>query len=285
MSDLSRAQLEAEETTVIVSFPVTLEDVRTQLAPLRSVSFLESYDAGKRALATCRGLRGEIEKRRKFLKADSLAYGREVDRVAGLLEQAVREVETPLSADKDAVDAAKAAEKERKVREAREANEAAFRAAQAEREATLKRELEQREAEVARERAANEAARKVLEQEKATARAQIEAEKAAMRAELETLRKEKAAREAEERAARRAKEIAAEQAETELREREFEAQRQKRLAELEPDKVKVRAFAERIAALAAQAPQVHDGAAKSLVYEAVVVLQDAAHVLRQWEST
>lgn len=178
------------QTTIVAAFPVTRDDITSQLAPL-STSFDESYKDGVKAIATCRTLRGKVEQRRKELKADAITFGREVDRVAKDLVALVEATEEPLKARKQAIDDAKAAEK---------------RAAE---EARLKAERERLEAEAAEQRAAQEAQLKA-EREK------LEAERAELdraRAELEELRAEKKRRDAIETAERATAQLEAQAAE------------------------------------------------------------------------
>jgi len=67
-----------------------------------------------------RGLRGKVERHRKALKIDALAWGRKVDAEAKRITAALVEIETPLKALKQADDDRVAAEKAEKERIAQE---------------------------------------------------------------------------------------------------------------------------------------------------------------------
>jgi fused signal recognition particle receptor len=231
-------------TSLTLSYPVTPEAISTALDVYRGHSFETPvlYKAGSKAIAHCRDLRVSIEERRKLLKADSLAYGREVDRIAKQLTELVEAVEKPLKAAKQEVDDAK----ERAKREAALAEQ---RRIEAEAREKLEAEAEQHRAQRAAEEKRLFAERAELEQERARM--------AAERAELEQLRKDAAARrealEAQESAAKaeraaqeRAERLKAEAEEARLNQLEHDRQRAKRLAALQPDQDKLNQLARAI---------------------------------------
>jgi fused signal recognition particle receptor len=118
--------IQTESTELPVVYQFTVEEVRLRLAVFRDIDVQTpaGYKTAVRALAVCRSLRGDIESRRKELKAGALEYGRRVDSAARELCEAVGSVELPLKEDKSTVDAEKArlkAEREEAERVAREA--------------------------------------------------------------------------------------------------------------------------------------------------------------------
>ena len=115
-----------QESDLPVVYQFTVEEVRQRLAVFRDIDVQtpSGYKTAVRALAVCRSLRGDIEARRKELKAGALEYGRRVDSAARELCEAVGATEQPLKEEKSAVDAEKArqkAEREEAERVAREA--------------------------------------------------------------------------------------------------------------------------------------------------------------------
>lgn len=184
----------------------------------------KGYDIVVKAIADCRNTRGDIEKRRVFLKADSLAYGRKVDRVAKELTALVESIEDPLRAKKGAADEVKAlikAEKEAAERAIVEAQQRAEREAEEARLADERLRLEAEQAELRRQREKYEAEANAFREEQAAV-ARAEANRLAVeRADL--LMRLQLAEDA-----RRAEEHA------------------RRAAELAPDPDKVRAFAKAI---------------------------------------
>lgn len=253
---------EVVESGPIVVYQYTVSELRSQLSQYSNARFdsPSEYRTGTKALAVCRSLRGEIEAKRKELKAGALEYGRRVDAVAKELLSVVTEVESPLKELKSAVDA----EKERLKREAEEAalralEEEARKKREAE-EAVLRAEREAEEARLAEERRALEEERRAIEEQRAKAAAEqaaaaeaarIEREKAAaeQRAAAEQLAEERRAVEAER--ARLAREEAERQAlaeavlkaeEERVREAERKAALAARLDALRPDRNKARAY-------------------------------------------
>jgi hypothetical protein len=287
-------------TSIVVAYPFTPEALAEEVEKLRGLGFSTpaQYKDGVKAIATCRQFRVAIEERRKLLKQDSLEYGRKVDAVAKQLTAIVEAVEEPLKVCKLEVDNAKA--------EAKRAAEAAERA-RVEAEIRAKREAEENELAVKRladeerirqERAALEAERAALAEDQCRQAAVIAAEREAARlerekarAEIAELRAEREKREAqrseaeaEKRALELAERMRAEEEERRLNAMEYERQRQARLAALEPDRVKLRAFAEHLAQTFAQErPQLTDPYAKGLVDDLWNDLGDWCEQLRTWE--
>lgn len=250
----------------------------------------EKYKAVAAGIGRVRTLRVAVEKTRKELKADALAYGRKVDGEAKRITAKLLEIEEPLKLTKQAVDDEKARikrEKEEAERKAREAEEARLRAEQeakeraererikAEQEAEQKRldaeraELEkqrlaqeaelrkQREAEQERQRIAQEKAdaeRKAEEEKLRVEREKIEAQQREEQARIEAERKKVEAerlRLEHEKFEREAKE----RAEREAKEKAEREAEEKRLAEIEAKKEQERLLAmrpdvEKVAAIA-----------------------------------
>lgn len=150
------------------------------------------YELARVAIGNCRTMRGAVEGTRKILKADSLAYGRNVDAAAKELKDAILAIETPLKVKKAVIDDEKAAAREAKKAEARakvEAELAAEREAEKARAAEALAELQRQQAESARiaaeATARAEAAEQTLEQERAQAKKEKAAAEASAKAEQE----------------------------------------------------------------------------------------------------
>lgn len=252
-----------------VSYPITADQIVADLTPLLA---LEKPAEVVKAIATCRGLRVQVEDRRKLLKADSLEYGRRVDEAAKLLTAAILRYEEPLKERKAKHDAAKAeakraaeqAERERLMAEERAKIEAERAAAQQEAEIQAKRRAaEERQLELRREAMRREkeqaeaellAMRRQVEAERAESQRILrEAEQARLAAE-ETLSKIEREKEAERTRARLAAEAEEQRLEREKHERELSA----KIEAAQPDVVKLHAWAARIAGLSQGAPQCVD---------------------------
>jgi chromosome segregation ATPase len=164
----------------IVVYQFTVDELRHQLSRYADAEFATpaQYRDGTKALSVCRTLRGDIESKRKELKAGALEYGRSVDSVAKGLVAAVEEVELPLKARKAVVDDEKERLKREKEEAERAAREAELRAQREAEEAKLRAEREAEEARLAEERAALEAERRKLAEEQARQRAERDAEEA-----------------------------------------------------------------------------------------------------------
>lgn len=167
------------------------------------------------AIADCRDRRVAVEKRRKELKADALAYGKMVDSRAKDITLALEAIEEPLKKIRYEIDDAKAAEKRAQEELER------LRIVTEERK---RRESE--EAEAARVKAEKDAA-EAAEREKV--RLEQEAEAARLAEERKKLDAERAAAEAEQQKQRDA--LAAQQREIEAERQRMAAIEAKRLAD------------------------------------------------------
>ncbi len=272
----------------------TIEAKRAEYAAL-SADSPAGYESVRVAIAHCRTTRVGIEKKRKELKADSLKYGRQVDRVAWELTSLIEDLEAPLKAKKAVID-------DEKTRAKLEAEAARKRAIEetirAEREAEEARQREEREAEEARLRAEREAEeerlreerekfaeeRRIAQEAQRVERERLEAEEARLRAEREKIEaarreveaaREKASREEFERQAKilaeeeartwaEAERIAAEEAR--VAEAERKARAAERLEALRSDQEKVAGFANAI--LAIMPPEVSDPEVGRLLVDA-----------------
>lgn len=271
----------------IVVYQFTVEELRHQLARYADAEFATpaQYRDGTKALAVCRTLRGDIESKRKELKAGALEYGRRVDGVAKQLTAAVEEVESPLKARKATVDEEKDRVRREKEEAERAAREEELRAQREAEEAKLRAEREAEEARLAEERAALEAERRKLAEEQARQRAEraaeearfaaerdaeeqalaherrkLEAERRAIeeqrrQAELDELERRAIAR-AEQEGRERASREAIEAEETRVREAERQAALALRLDALRPDKERALDYLDRL--LSVDAPSVSD---------------------------
>jgi chromosome segregation ATPase len=269
--EAERAAVEPEGSNVhrLVRFHVTIKDIEPLREQYAAITFddLKGYEAGRKAIAHCRGTRTRIDKRRKELVADALAYHRNVNAVAKELTAAIESIEDPLQAKKDAVDLEKARikreaeeakqrELEEKIRAEREAEEARLKAERdaedarrrAEQEAEQARLTEERKAlEGERERARVESER--IEKEQAAKRLELDAEAERLKAERERIaaqnraeeeriaeerrQLEEAKRKVEREEAERQAKIRAEQEAKERAERERVEAEERRVAEIE----------------------------------------------------
>lgn len=279
-------------TTQIVEYQVNAETIREWGAKFAGLTCdnAEGYEETRKAIAVLRSTRTGIEKRRKELNADALAWQREVNRVAEELTQAIEPIEAGLKAKKAVVDeererikrekeAAEKAAVEAEIRAKREAEEAALRAQREAEEARLAAEREAHrieaerlaaeraafEAEQAKIAAAQRAEAERLERERAAEAHRVAKERAALEAErravedakraaehAEALRQAKIAAEAE--ALARAAREKREAEEARVKEAERQAELAARLEALKPDAEKLAAFAKKIRAL--KAPEV-----------------------------
>jgi hypothetical protein len=258
----ANAQTEADLVAPPIRYELSPADIEAKREAYASLSAQtrNGYELVRLAIADCRSMRVEVEKRRKSLKAGVLDYGRKIDSVAAQLTDMLEELEQPLRLKKSAVDeerervkreAEEARQKEiaDKIRAEHEAQQAVFQAARDAEVARLTEEraqLEKERAALAAERAAadevvrverelaDEARRKVEAQE----RAAREIEEARMAAERRAMEEERRALAAERHAAQVARERAEaqERAEAEAKarvERERIAAEEARVAELE----------------------------------------------------
>jgi hypothetical protein len=203
------------------TFIITIKDRVLAFPPATEKA---GYELRRCAIADLRKIRGQIEVRRKELKAADLDHGRMVDSFAKHWNAEILSIEEPLRLEKEAVDQAKEAEKK--------AREAKIRAQQEE-EARYRIALEE-----GRLRAIREADESRIREEHAKREIELAAERAKLREAAERLRKIE-----DEQAKARAKADAIHQErvkEIERREREAEAKQQQarmvseaRLAQIE----------------------------------------------------
>jgi hypothetical protein len=111
----------------IVTYSITdagIAKLKADYLPLvvRSVMDMVGYDACRKARIEVKGLRVDIEKRRKELKAESLEFGRRVDAKAKALMEPLTAIESHLQSQQDIVDN----EKKRLVQEEERRAEAQF---------------------------------------------------------------------------------------------------------------------------------------------------------------
>lgn len=261
-------------TTIQVAYPITPEGIGARLDQYRGYAFdtPENYKSGVLAIRSCRELRVEIEERRKFLKADSLAYGREVDRVAGILTGLIQNVEGPLQASKQLVDDTKKREKEAKAAAERQAIEDQLLAARAVEEAIARAARAEEEKALAAQRAELAAERKAAQ-----------AELAKIRAEREAL--DKAQREAD--AVVMAKAIAerklAEAEEARIHQLEWAETQRKRQAALAPDAEKLKLYAEEVHKLLYRQPTLASNEAQAVLVAVSALLSKAQLLLEGWK--
>lgn len=284
----------AEVSTIVVAYPVSPEEIEAKRAEYAALTFdtPKAYAAGMQALAQCRSTRTQIEDRRKYLKADSLAYGRRVDSVAKELVALVESIEEPLRLKRAAADEAKAramAEKEaeerrvleEKLRAEREAEEARLRAEREAEEARLAVERERlaaERAELAEQRRREDEARAVEEArllaERRAQDAALRAERHKLEAERRQLEEERERAELERRARLKAESDRAAAEDARVAELERQAERERRIAELQPDLVKLAAFAGALRAITG--PSCASDAAKAQVTAALGRIARAA---------
>lgn len=286
METLTPAVVDASEPQTpalrVITYPTSEDAIASLRAKFEGLSAesRDGYEQIRVGISALRSTRTAIEQRRKELKADALAYGRDVDAKAKRLTELVAAIETPLQAKKDAVDEAKAKQRqaeeearldvlreelrlkqeadERRLAEERaklDAERAQLDAARAEQErqdAEVRAIREQMEAKARAEREAEEAAAR---REREAQEAKLKAERDAIEAERRKLAEERQAAEraeAERQAAIRAEQAARERVERERREAEEarvrEAERQAalkaRLEALRPDVDKLLDFVE-----------------------------------------
>lgn len=255
------------EAALTVQYETTEEQIALLGASLKGVTFgtPEDYKNGVKHIAQVRGLRTAVEKRRKELKADSVAYGKRVDAAAHKLTDLIEAIEAPLLAGKKAVDDEEARlklEKERADIIALEAENTRKREA-AEAAARVAREAdEKRIAEAAAKLAADQA--RAAEANKAIAEQQrIESERLALeKKKIDAQQSAVAAQQAEiERQAKEAARIGAERCQREEAERQAIADAETarveaaRLEAMKPEIERVRGFAVSVRAFALTLPE------------------------------
>jgi hypothetical protein len=195
-----------------------------------------------------------VEKRRKELKADSLAYGRQVDAVARKLDTAARAIVADMQAEMKAVDDAEAAKK-------REAEEAAQRAVEEAERTRLAKIDADHQAALAAEREKNRAETERLTLER-IAQARERAEIDAARRALDDMRRANEQAEADRQTAIRVERETRERIE---REQIEAAERQRRLEAMQPDAAKLRNYAVGIRRVVAAAPTMDTRQARDML--------------------
>lgn len=102
-----------DETGVIVEYGITdaaIAELRERLGGLKIVT-AEDYKTVAGAIAEVRTLRVGVDKKRKELKADAMAWGKKVDVEAKRITEQLVEIEGPLKLERTRVDDEKEAEK------------------------------------------------------------------------------------------------------------------------------------------------------------------------------
>lgn len=103
---------------MVIEYNITdaaIEKLSKQFSPLE-ITDTKSYKAVQIAIGEVRGYRISVERTRKELKKDALAYGRKVDTEAKRITALLLSIEEGLKAKKQVVDDQKAAEKAEKAR-------------------------------------------------------------------------------------------------------------------------------------------------------------------------
>lgn len=161
----------------------------------------KSYEVVKKARATMRSGRTELDRRRKSLKADAIAYGKLVDSEAAKIVEAILEVENPLANEIERYEQERDAARLAAEQAEREKIEAEIRAKQEAEEAERQRILAEQQATIDAQRAELEAARKQMAEARAAEeerrRKEQEAEDERRRIEAEKLERERAELQAE----------------------------------------------------------------------------------------
>ena len=181
-----------------VVFNIALAEVAKLGEQFRGLTATDnkSYEIVKRARATMRSGRTELDRRRKALKADAVAYGKLVDSNAKQIGEAILEVENPLANESERYETERDAARLAAEEAERQKIEAEIRAKQEAEEAERQRIIKEQEAQLEAQRAELAAARKQIDEarnaEAERQRLAREAEEAKQRAEREQLEKERA---------------------------------------------------------------------------------------------
>lgn len=123
----------------------------------------DNYEKGRRAIAHMRSTRTGVDKRRKVLNEDALAWQRRVNAKAKEITSLIAEIEDPLQAAKDTVD--RSAEDARRAAE--DAERAKIRAEQETKLAAERAEFEEKQRLAAEENVKLDEARRAFEAERA----------------------------------------------------------------------------------------------------------------------
>lgn len=151
----------------------TRDAIESTFGAYKSITFdtPENYERGRRAIAHMRSTRTGVDKRRKALNEDALAWQRRVNAKAKEITALIAEIENPLQEAKDLVD--RSAEEARRAAE--DAERARIRAEQEAKLAAERAEFEERQRLAAAETAKLDEERRAFEAE----RAEFERQKAA----------------------------------------------------------------------------------------------------------
>ena len=96
----------------VIKYSVTeqsLKEIEEQYHPSlipADLSDKENYEMVRKGIAHVRGLRGDVESKRKELKKDALEFGRKVDEAAKQIKDRLLAVETPMKEAKQNYDTA-----------------------------------------------------------------------------------------------------------------------------------------------------------------------------------
>ena len=117
-------EIAIQPSTQIVTYSVTSEEIDKLAAEYNEVptdlTVKANYEKCRMATSTIRGLRGDVEKRRKELKADALEWGKKVDGQAKAITERLLAIEGPFAtAKKDFDTAAEIAKREALLAEER----------------------------------------------------------------------------------------------------------------------------------------------------------------------
>lgn len=111
--------------TAVIKYDITdkaIDSMKAKYDPLKIINIkdMAGYEMVRAALADVRTKRTDVEKKRKDLKADALAWGRKVDAEAKRITLRLMEIETPLQIEKARIDAEVQRIKEEKAEKERE---------------------------------------------------------------------------------------------------------------------------------------------------------------------
>ncbi len=156
----------------------------------------KSYEVVKKARATMRSGRTELDRRRKSLKADAIAYGKLVDSEAAKIVEAILEIEEPLAKEIERYETERDAARLAAEEAERQKIEAEILAKQQAEEAERQRVIQEQQAQLDAQRAELAAARKQIDEARAAEEArrlkEQEAEDVRRKAEAEKLERERA---------------------------------------------------------------------------------------------
>lgn len=181
-----------------VVFNIALAEVARLGEQFRGLTATDnkSYEVVKKARATMRSGRTELDRRRKALKADAIAYGKLVDSEAARIVEAILEVEEPLAKEIERYETERDAARLAAEEAERQKIEAEILAKQQAEEAERQRVIQEQQAQLEAQRAELAAARKQIDEARAAEEArrlkEQEAEDVRRKAEAEKLERERA---------------------------------------------------------------------------------------------